>query len=84
MAHVQGDPKGAMISHANVLASAGNAAVPEYAILSGEPDAAQEVHLSYLPLAHIFETVVMNLCLYYGAAIGFYQVERDRSFYPSP
>ena len=78
-----GDPKGAMISHANVLASAGNATVPEYAILSGAPDAAQEVHLSYLPLAHIFETVVMNLCLYYGAAIGFYQVERDRSLSPT-
>jgi long-chain acyl-CoA synthetase len=26
-----------------------------------------------LPLAHIFETIVMNLCLYGAAAIGFYQ-----------
>ena len=33
----------------------------------------QEVHLSYLPLAHIFETVVMNSMLSLGGAVGFYQ-----------
>ena len=32
------------------------------------------MHLSYLPLAHIFETVVMNLMLSLGGAVGFYQV----------
>ena len=31
------------------------------------------MHLSYLPLAHIFETVVMNLMLSLGGAVGFYQ-----------
>ena len=36
-------------------------------------DDVQEVHLSYLPLAHIFETVVMNLMLSLGGAVGFYQ-----------
>ena len=25
-----------------------------------------KVHISYLPLAHIFETVVMNFCLFRG------------------
>ena len=31
------------------------------------------MHISYLPLAHVFETVVMNYCLFAGCAVGFYQ-----------
>lgn len=31
------------------------------------------MHLSYLPLAHIFETVVMGMVLLIGGAVGFYQ-----------
>ena len=34
----------------------------------------QEVHLSYLPLAHIYESVTINTAIYASAAIGFYQV----------
>ena len=33
----------------------------------------QDVHISYLLLAHVFETVVIILCLYVSAAVGFYQ-----------
>ena len=32
-----------------------------------------QVHLSYLPLAHIFETVIIQTAIFGGAAIGFYQ-----------
>lgn len=32
-----------------------------------------EVHLSYLPLAHIFERIVVSLLVVVGASIGFYQ-----------
>jgi len=31
------------------------------------------VHLSYLPLAHVFERMVMTYCLGVGACVGFYQ-----------
>ena len=68
-----GDPKGAMLSHGNVISATANVSFP-YApgkFLINED--VQEVHLSYLPLAHIFETVVMNLMLSLGGAVGFYQ-----------
>jgi len=68
-----GDPKGAMLSHGNLLAAIGNAGFPSLSIFAMDPNGPQEVHLSYLPLAHVFETVVMNFCLYRGAAVGFYQ-----------
>ena len=69
-----GDPKGAMLSHGNVLSATAMIAFPydgkdKYLI----SDDVQEVHLSYLPLAHIFETVVLNGMLALGAAVGFYQ-----------
>eukprot|EP00964_Phaeocystis_antarctica_P001424 scaffold745_cov54-Phaeocystis_antarctica.AAC.1 len=62
-----------MLSHGNVISATGNVSFP-YApgkFLLNED--VQEVHLSYLPLAHIFETVVMNLMLSLGGAVGFYQ-----------
>ena len=68
-----GDPKGAMLSHRNILAAIGNAAYPAWAIFNLQQSGPQDVHLSYLPLAHVFETVVLNFCLYSAAAIGFYQ-----------
>ena len=41
--------------------------------LTFQTRAPQELHISYLPLAHVFETVVINYCIFCGAAIGFYQ-----------
>ena len=38
-----------------------------------------DTHISYLPLAHVFEQSVCGTVLAHGAKIGFYQV----SFYPS-
>ena len=68
-----GNPKGAMLSHRNVVAAIGNAAYKKWSIVSVDASGPQEVHYSYLPLAHVFETVVLNFCLYAGAAVGFYQ-----------
>ena len=62
-----GDPKGAMLSHANLVATAS-------AVSFGEiPLGPQDVHLSYLPLAHIFERVMTEALLCGGARIGFIQ-----------
>ncbi|EOD05406.1 long-chain-fatty-acid-CoA ligase [Emiliania huxleyi CCMP1516] len=72
----------AMLTHGNLLAAVGMASYPSISVFSYDPGGPQEahtspqisaVHISYLPLAHIFETVVMNFCLFRGAAVGFYQ-----------
>ena len=68
-----GDPKGAMLTHGNVISASSNVSFPYAPGKFLISDDVQEVHLSYLPLAHIFETVVMNLMLSLGGAVGFYQ-----------
>ena len=78
-----GDPKGAMLSHGNLLAAIGMASYPGLSIFSTDPNSPQEVHISYLPLAHVMETVVMNFCLFCGAAIGFYQARASPPHVPS-
>lgn len=60
-----GDPKGAMITHKNTMACI--AAVHDVMAFTDE-----DVHLSYLPMPHIFEKVMMTLCLYSGASAGMY------------
>jgi len=68
-----GNPKGVMLTHRNVLAAIAMTSYRDWGLFNMDPNAEQEVHLSYLPLAHVFETVVINYCLYAGAAVGFYQ-----------
>ena len=68
-----GNPKGAMLSHGNILSAIGNAAFKDWTLFATDGSGTQDVHISYLPLAHVFETVVMNFCLYAAAAVGFYQ-----------
>jgi len=33
----------------------------------------KDVYLSYLPLAHIFDRVIEELCIYEAASIGFWR-----------
>ncbi|TYZ58166.1 hypothetical protein PybrP1_003030, partial [[Pythium] brassicae (nom. inval.)] len=61
-----GDPKGAMVTHSNVMF--GITMVGDYARL-----VPSDVHLSYLPLAHIYERNVQTNAIASGASIGFYQ-----------
>jgi long-chain acyl-CoA synthetase len=62
-----GDPKGALLTHGNIVANA--AGVLSMGIDAGPDD----VHCSYLPLAHMFERVVHVICLFSGSAIGFFR-----------
>lgn len=62
-----GDPKGAMLSHGNVVADVAGAG------LMGLKLTEADVHLSYLPLAHMFERVIQAATFVAGASIGFYQ-----------
>lgn len=61
-----GNPKGAMLSHRNIVATI--SAVPLIC-----PFTPADRHLSYLPLAHIFETAVQGAFWLCGGQIGFFQ-----------
>lgn len=65
-----GTPKGAILTHGNIVADVVGSTVT--AVVTATKD---DVHLSYLPLAHMFERVVHVWLLSDGAAIGFYQGE---------
>jgi len=67
-----GDPKGVILTHRNILASAAGlckGSLPDASIFI-RPD---DRYISYLPMAHTFE-VCMQLCIIIaGAGIGFFQ-----------
>jgi long-chain acyl-CoA synthetase len=61
-----GDPKGAMLTHGNFAAGlAGTEA-------AGIDLRNTDVHLSYLPLAHVFERIVQATVFHRGGAVGFF------------
>ncbi|KAI8903489.1 hypothetical protein EDD86DRAFT_242914 [Gorgonomyces haynaldii] len=61
-----GNPKGAMLTHLNMISTVrAGLAMIEYTH--------EDVHISYLPLAHIFERMMMLLTLSAGASAGFYR-----------
>ncbi|XP_056416031.1 long-chain-fatty-acid--CoA ligase 1 isoform X1 [Hyla sarda] len=65
-----GNPKGAKLSHRNIVSnSAGFLKVTEDLAFPST----QDVVLSFLPLAHMFERVVECVVLCHGARIGFFQ-----------
>lgn len=62
-----GDPKGVKLSHINLIC-------PGSALLKVKVELLQtDVHLSYLPLAHVMERVVCVTLTGKGAKIGFFQ-----------
>uniref|UniRef100_A0A5B7BBK0 Long-chain-fatty-acid--CoA ligase n=1 Tax=Davidia involucrata TaxID=16924 RepID=A0A5B7BBK0_DAVIN len=61
-----GTPKGAVLTHGNLMA---NVAGASFTIKLYPSD----VYISYLPLAHIYERVNQVMMAYFGVAVGFYQ-----------
>ncbi|XP_035599512.1 long-chain-fatty-acid--CoA ligase 1-like [Oncorhynchus keta] len=65
-----GNPKGGMITHGNVIANcAAFIKITEVHCMLNLHD----IHMSYLPLAHMFERVVEGVILVHGARIGYFQ-----------
>ena len=64
-------PKGALLSHENMVAV--TTAVVEYIDTVGGLTN-NDAHISYVPMAHVFEHFVQCGVTFYGARIGFYQV----------
>ncbi|NWU94712.1 ACSL5 ligase, partial [Upupa epops] len=65
-----GNPKGAMLTHQNVVANAA-------AFLKGTENtfeiSSSDITISYLPLAHMFERIVQTVAYSCGAKVGFFQ-----------
>lgn len=68
-----GVPKGVVLTQAaSVAAISGISAVGDkgtFALITKE-----DVYISYLPLAHVFERAAQGIHLFKGAALGYYQV----------
>lgn len=64
-----GMPKGAMITHAQFVGIVAGALMKKGLDSLGQDD----VHLSYLPIAHILERIVNQVFYYLGARIGYYR-----------
>ncbi|KAM7419328.1 hypothetical protein PAMA_016444 [Pampus argenteus] len=65
-----GNPKGAMLTHRNVISNTAAflRVTQVHCMLS-----LHDIHVSYLPLAHMFERVVQGVILIHGARIGYFQ-----------
>jgi len=63
-----GDPKGVILTHGNLIAEL--SAIKAH---SGGLFRTNDVHISYLPLAHSFERGAVYAMLSCGASVGFYQ-----------
>ncbi|XP_076439689.1 long-chain-fatty-acid--CoA ligase 5-like [Babylonia areolata] len=64
-----GDPKGVMLTHANLLITLSSVYLQAKSVLNLLPS---DVHLSYLPLAHMFERCVHLIVFMQGAQIGYF------------
>ncbi|XP_053439673.1 long-chain-fatty-acid--CoA ligase 5 [Nycticebus coucang] len=65
-----GDPKGAMLTHENIASNvAGFLKCVEHTFVPNPDD----VTISYLPLAHMFERIVQAVIYCSGAKVGFFQ-----------
>ncbi|NWH80480.1 ACSL5 ligase, partial [Piaya cayana] len=65
-----GNPKGAMLTHQNVVA---NAAAFLRCTENTVECTSSDITMSYLPLAHMFERVVQTVVYSCGAKVGFFQ-----------
>lgn len=61
-----GKSKGAIITHSNMVSTLAGCMHTGLAIFK------DDVHLSYLPLAHMFDRAVVHMCLAVGAGVGFF------------
>uniref|UniRef100_A0A663F3B0 Arachidonate--CoA ligase n=1 Tax=Aquila chrysaetos chrysaetos TaxID=223781 RepID=A0A663F3B0_AQUCH len=71
---LSGNPKGAMLTHGNVVADfSGFLKVTEVNTLIWKMLPCDDVLISFLPLAHMFERVIQSVVYCHGGRIGFFQ-----------
>ncbi|ORY94915.1 hypothetical protein BCR43DRAFT_558005 [Syncephalastrum racemosum] len=64
-----GNPKGVVLSHKNIVAAVASAST-----LLGHLVTDNDGMMAYLPLAHVLEFVVENLCVFWGVTLGYASV----------
>ncbi|CAO0797815.1 unnamed protein product [Mucor circinelloides] len=64
-----GNPKGVMLSHKNIVA-----AIAGCNTILGHLITDHDSMMAYLPLAHVLEFVVENLCVFWGVTLGYASV----------
>ncbi|KAI7866953.1 uncharacterized protein EV154DRAFT_532361 [Mucor mucedo] len=64
-----GNPKGVILSHKNVVA-----AIAGCNTILGHLVTDHDTMIAYLPLAHVLEFVVENLCVFWGVTLGYASV----------
>ncbi|ORX78269.1 acetyl-CoA synthetase-like protein [Basidiobolus meristosporus CBS 931.73] len=74
-----GAPKGVVLTHRTLLTEYESFIQMAKLDLLFKLDSST-VHLSYLPLAHVFERVIQNYVMYHGGRIGFYQGNPTKLF----
>uniref|UniRef100_A0A671WCN2 Arachidonate--CoA ligase n=1 Tax=Sparus aurata TaxID=8175 RepID=A0A671WCN2_SPAAU len=67
---LSGNPKGAMLTHGNVISNTAAFIRMTEGVLK---PTSKDVLISFLPLAHMFERVVEGVVLIHGARIGYFQ-----------
>jgi long-chain acyl-CoA synthetase len=67
-----GLPKGVILTHGNLLSFVTSY---QHMVENGQIYAIgkDDIHISYLPLAHVFERIVQSVLTYAGSSMGFYQ-----------
>ncbi|KAL5016019.1 hypothetical protein ScPMuIL_005608 [Solemya velum] len=65
-----GIPKGAMITHLNMISN--TAAIIDHIDEIG-PICSNDVHMSYLPMAHMYERTMQMMVLMQGGRVGFFR-----------
>ncbi|XP_027693196.1 long-chain-fatty-acid--CoA ligase 1 isoform X1 [Vombatus ursinus] len=65
-----GNPKGALLTHQNIVSDCSAFVKVTQGVVTPSPD---DILISFLPLAHMFERVVECVILCHGAKIGFFQ-----------
>ncbi|XP_014694992.2 long-chain-fatty-acid--CoA ligase 1 isoform X5 [Equus asinus] len=65
-----GNPKGAMITHQNIVSDCSAFVKMTEKVLALT---ANDTHISFLPLAHMYEQLMLCVMLCHGAKIGFFQ-----------
>lgn len=64
-----GDPKGVVLTHENILSNVAAIMKQTFSNNFGPED----VHISYLPLAHMFERMCQVIMFHHGARVGFFR-----------
>ncbi|XP_061691916.1 long-chain-fatty-acid--CoA ligase 1-like isoform X1 [Syngnathoides biaculeatus] len=65
-----GNPKGAMLSHGNIVSNCSAFLKQTQATCPLGP---RDIHISFLPLAHMFERVVQGVMMVQGSKVGYFQ-----------